>query len=81
MGPSWQDYLADGTAGRPLFLASVLPAQTTDIGWYMDANYGFPYAAGKTMGGYPFGDPPHFGTYLKHIHAGLQIFLNSRYSF
>ncbi|HXR47264.1 MAG TPA: hypothetical protein VN784_07460 [Candidatus Limnocylindrales bacterium] len=79
-GPSWQDYLADGTLNRPLFPAGILPAQTTDIGWYMDANYGFPYAAGKTMGGYPFGDPPHFGTYLKDIHAGLQIFLNSRYS-
>ena len=82
-GPSWQDYLADGTVNRPLFLLGGLPAQTTDIGWYMDANYGVAYDVGllKSMGGYPFGDPPHSGTYLKDIHAGLQIFLNGRYSF
>jgi hypothetical protein len=82
VGPSWQDYLADGTAGRPLmFPAGILPAQTTDIGWYMDTSYGIAFFPPISNGGYPFGDPPHYGTYLKHIHAGLQIFLNSRYSF
>jgi len=81
-GPSWQDYLADGTVNRPLFPAGVLPAQTTDIGWYMNANYNIAYDAGggKWMGGYPLGNPQHRGTYLKDIHAGLQLFLNSRYS-
>ncbi|HTY87835.1 MAG TPA: hypothetical protein VMB80_10255 [Candidatus Acidoferrum sp.] len=81
-GPSWQDYLADGTLNRPLFPAGALPAQTTDIGWYMNANYGIAYDAGggKVMGGYPFGNPQHRGTYLKDIHAGLQLFLNGRYS-
>ena len=82
VGSSWQDYLADGTANRPLwFPAGVLPAQTTDIGWYMDTSYGIAFFPPISNGGYPFGDPPHYGTYLKHIHAGLQIFLNSRYSF
>ena len=76
--PSWQDYLADGTVIRPLFPAGVLPAQTTDIGWYMSANYN--YNLGNTWGGY-FNEPPHRGTYLQDIHAGLQVFLNSRYSF
>jgi hypothetical protein len=79
--PSWQDYLADGTTNRPLFPAGILPAQTTDIGWYMDTSYGIAFTAPKSWGGYPLGDPPHYGTYLKDIHAGLQIFLNSRYSF
>jgi len=82
-GPSWQDYLADGTVNRPLFPAGALPAQTTDIGWYLNANYGIAYDAGggKVMGGYPLGNPQHRGTYLKDIHVGLQLFLNSRYSF
>lgn len=76
--PFWQDYLADGSMIRPAFPAGLLPAQTTDIGWYMSANYNYDLA--NTMGGY-FSEPPHRGTYLQDIHAGLQIFLNSRYSF
>lgn len=76
--PSWQDYLADGTIIRPLFPAGILPAQTTDIGWYMSANYNYNLA--NTMGGY-FNEPPHRGTYLQDIHTGLQVFLNGRYSF
>ncbi|MGD0744975.1 MAG: hypothetical protein ABSA45_07455 [Verrucomicrobiota bacterium] len=82
--PSWQDYLADGTVNRPLFPPGPLPAQTTDIGWYMNANLGVVYDAGGglSMGGFPFvpPDPPHSGTYLGDIHAGLQNYLNDRYS-
>jgi len=82
VGPSWQDYLADGTGNRPLmFPAGILPAQTTDIGWYMDTSYGIAFFPPISNGGYPLGEPPHYGTYLRDIHAGLQIFLNSRYSF
>jgi hypothetical protein len=50
----------------------------------MDSNRGVPYdppAVGGPMGGFFFGNPGHFGTYLKDIHVGLQNFLNSRYSF
>ena len=32
------------------------------------------------MGGYFFNNQPHPGTYLKDIHAGLNIYLNSRYN-
>jgi hypothetical protein len=82
-GPSWQDYLADGTINRPQpqAIAGPLPVPTTDIGWYMDSNRGVPYdhAAGSFMGGWFFGNVNHSGTYLKDIHAGLQNYLNCRY--
>jgi len=81
-GPSWQDYQADGFA-RPIPQGAPgpLPVPLTDIGWYMDANRGVLYdAGGGTMGGCFFGNGPHDGTYLKDIHAGLQNYLNSRYS-
>jgi hypothetical protein len=48
----------------------------------MDSNLGVaddPPAAGM-MGGFFFANPPHSGTYLKDIYAGLQIYLNSRYT-
>jgi hypothetical protein len=80
-GPSWQDYLAD--SNRPPPQASFpLPSPTTDIGWYMDSNFGVPYDDGSpnVMAGWHFGDAPHKGTYLKNIHVGLQLFLNNRYS-
>jgi hypothetical protein len=86
--PSWQDYLADGTlppfGGRPApqIIPGPLPVTPTDIGWYMDSNLGVvddPPAAG-VMGGFFFGNPLHSGTYLKDIHAGLQNYLNSRYT-
>ncbi len=82
-GPSWQDYLADGTVNRPPSPTGLLPAKPTDIGWYMDSNLGVRYdvGAGLLMGGYPFGNPNHAGTYLKDIHVGLQNYLNCRYSF
>jgi hypothetical protein len=83
VGPSWQDYLADGTTNRPQpqAVAGSLPVPTTDIGWYMDANRGVPYdhVAGSFMGGWFFGNVNHPGTYLKDIHAGLQNYLNCRY--
>ena len=83
-GPSWQDYQADGFARPvPQGAPGSLPIPTTDIGWYMDANQGVLYDAGVgagTMGGWFFGNGPHAGTYLKDIYAGLQNYLNSRYS-
>ncbi len=82
-GPSWQDYLADGTVNRPQpqVAPGPLPVPATDIGWYMDSNLGVPYdLGGGVMGGYFFGNIPHSGTYLKDTHAGLQNFLNSRCS-
>ena len=82
-GPSWQDYLADGTINRPQpqAVAGALPMPATDIGWYMDSNRGIPYdnVPLKFMGGYFFGNLGHSGTYLKDIHAGLQNYLNCRY--
>jgi hypothetical protein len=82
-GPSWHDYQADGSANRPIPQVAIgpLPMPTTDIGWYMDTNRGIPYDVGfGTMGGYWFNNAGHTGTYLKDIHAGLQYYLNSRYS-
>jgi len=82
-GPSWQDYLADGTINRPQpqAVAGPLPVPTTDIGWYMDSNRGILYDGNplKSMGGWFFGNINHSGTYLKDIHAGLQNYLNCRY--
>ena len=82
-GPSWQDYLADGTINRPppQIVVSPLPVPATDVGWYMDSNRGVPYdpPAVGIMGGWFFNNPPHAGTFLKDIHAGLQNYLNSRY--
>jgi hypothetical protein len=86
--PSWQDYLADGTlpplGGRPApqIMPGPLPATPTDIGWYMDSNLGVVDDAPAVgmMGGFFYGNPPHSGTYLKDIHVGLQIYLNSRYT-
>jgi len=83
-GPSWQDYLADGTVNRPPGPPGLFPAQTTDIGWYMDTNLGIPYdiPAVGVMGGYPLGHlAQQAGTFLKDIQPGLQNYLNSRYSF
>ena len=83
-GPSWQDYLADGTTNRPApqAVAGSLPIPTTDIGWYMDCNRGVLYdpPAAGVMGGWFFGNGPHPGTYLKDMQPGLQNYLNSRYS-
>lgn len=82
-GPSWQDYLGDGTVNRPQpqAVAGPLPVPTTDIGWYMDSNRGILYDGNplKSMGGWFFGNINHSGTYLKDIHAGLQNYLNCRY--
>jgi hypothetical protein len=68
-GASWQDYLAD--LNRPMFQVPPcgLPVAQTDIGWYMDTN----------RGGYCLNDlnDAHCGTYLKDIHVGLGLFLNS----
>jgi hypothetical protein len=82
-GPSWQDYLADGTINRPppQAVAGSLPIPTTDIGWYMDCNRGVLYdpPAAGVMGGWFFGNAIHSGTYLKDIQPGLQNYLNCRY--
>jgi hypothetical protein len=90
--PTWQDYLADGTANRPIpqVAPGPLPAPPTDIGWYLDTNFGVLYddGSGKSMGGFYFLDPdpptprnePHTGTYVKDLHLGLGNFLNSLYS-
>jgi len=84
-GPAWHDYQADGRTNRPppQGVADPMPAPTTDIGWYMDANRGvlYDFPGVGTMGGCFFLNGPHSGTYLKDIHAGLQIYLNNRYSF
>jgi hypothetical protein len=82
-GPSWQDYLADGFARpAPQGAPGSLPVPTTDIGWYMDSNLGvlFDAPAAGVMGGFFYANPPHVGTYLKDIRAGLQSYLNSRYT-
>jgi hypothetical protein len=82
-GPSWQDYLADGTGARPgpQGAPGPLPVPTTDIGWYMDTNLGILWDNGLgVMGGWFFGNFPHTGTYLKDIHAGLGNFLDSQFS-
>ena len=79
-GASWQDYLADG-ANRPPVQnpPCALPANPTDIGWYMDTNRGQPLDAGGggTMGGYCLNVINHQGTYLKDIHVGLGLYLNA----
>ena len=71
-----------GGRPAPQIIPGPLPATPTDIGWYMDSNLGVPFDPpwGGTMGGFFFGNPLHSGTYLKDIHAGLQNYLNSRYS-
>lgn len=83
--PSWQDYLADGTAGRPApqMMPGPLPTNVTDIGWYMDTNLNVPYDPPGVgmMGGFFFGNPGHAGTFLKDIHLGLKLYLDSLYSF
>jgi len=75
---SWQDYLADGFARPAVQMApGGLPANPTDIGWYMDANRGQSLDAGGLMGGYllnPANDV-HVGTYLKDIPVGLGTYL------
>ena len=78
--PSWQDYLADGTAGRPIpqLAPGPLPPSPTDIGWYMDTNRGM--LGGGGGGGYFFGDGAHACTFVKNIHIGLANYLNSLYS-
>jgi hypothetical protein len=83
LAATWHDYQADGATRPPVPqpAAGALPAQTTDIGWYMDTNRGRPWdIGGGTMGGYFYGNGPHTGTYLKDIDVGLQMFLNNRYS-
>lgn len=79
-GPSWQDYLADGfNRPAPQVMLGPLPAPVTDIGWYMDSNRGYLYDNGLgSMGGWLYGNPKHVGTYLKDLHFGLMLYLNSK---
>jgi hypothetical protein len=78
VGPSWQDYEADGTATRPAPqpINGWVPPTKTDIGWYMDSNRGVLFDIGPgVMGGYGYGNAGHTGTYIKDIHAGLLKYL------
>jgi len=55
----WQDFEADLNRPAP---APLPPAGPTDLGWHMDTNW---------LGTTTWGNPPHVGTFLKDIHAGL----------
>jgi hypothetical protein len=72
-GPDWQDYLADGTGLRPDPNDGSPPPLPplnwpTDIGYCMDTNQ---------RGNPDFSNGPHAGTYLKDIHAGLLMHLQT----
>jgi len=58
---NWHDYEADGFARPPA--GGAVPAQPTDIGYYMDTNNMGMFIAP--------GNPAHTGTYLKDIDTGL----------
>jgi hypothetical protein len=68
-GASWQDYLADPNGPGVQFPPCALPVAPTDIGWYMDTD-----RSGYCLNGI---NDAHCGTYLKDIHVGLGLFLNS----
>ncbi len=65
-GPSWQDFLGDGSGMRPP-AGDGLPPYSTDLGYYMDTN---------TLG-LNYGNPAHVGTFLKDLHIGLWRYLQS----
>jgi hypothetical protein len=64
-GPTWHDNNADDTRPPP----GPNPAIRTDGGWYMDTNHTGASARGNA-------GPPHIGTFLKDIHAGIQGLLD-----
>jgi hypothetical protein len=85
LGPSWHDYTADGTNGRPApgpYPPGGVPSETgafapaaavlTDIGWYMNTN---------NLGANNLGVNPgmaHVGTYEGNCAEGLNDFLSAR---
>jgi len=65
VGPSWQDYLADGFS-RPAVGGAPPVAPPTDPGWYMDTN---------NLGAFR-GNGAHAGTFLRDMDVGLLDYLN-----